>query len=68
MKKGVCPKCGSTDVVAIEKPIVTHGMTGNILREHIPRSLFKEAALEHYVCKHCGYLERYIIKEHLKRI
>lgn len=57
MKSGKCPKCGSAEIfVAKNKFTKGGGMAGN----RIPITLSKTAGLDNYVCKNCGYLERFI--------
>ena len=69
MKSGKCPKCGNNDIAAIKRPAMTSTMTGNILGEHIPLGCMKGIALiQHYVCRQCGYLEHYIIDEHIEKV
>ena len=68
MKNGKCPKCGSTDVLAVQRPNFTNTMAGNILGEHIPIGFGKGARLQHYVCRKCGYLEHYVVDEHIEKL
>ena len=69
MKNGKCPKCGSSDIWVVNRPPMTNSMNGNILSEHIPLGFAKGVAgVRHYVCRKCGYLEHYIVDEHIARL
>ncbi len=52
MKKGVCLKCGSSDVY--------HAPNGARLEWRSGRSTFSEATCDTYVCTKCGYFEPYV--------
>jgi predicted nucleic-acid-binding Zn-ribbon protein len=69
MKNGKCPKCGNTDIAALERPKFTPAQTGNISLAHISLGFSKEVAkIRHYVCRKCGYLEHYIIDEDIRKL
>lgn len=57
MKQGKCPKCGSEEVYSGVDVLPKSGPFGS---NSIPISIVSIAALDNYVCKECGYLERYI--------
>ncbi len=57
MKKGQCPKCGSTEIYSGENiPLKSGPFTSN----SIPISLSSMAALDNFVCVACGLVESYI--------
>ena len=57
MKRGDCPKCGSSEVYAGTEVFPKSGpFTSNA----IPVSLTTMAPLDNYVCAACGYVESYI--------
>ena len=60
MKNGKCPKCGSTEIYAAKDLPLKSGPFGS---NSIPVSLASIAALDNYVCKACGFLERYVADE-----
>ncbi len=57
MKQGKCPKCSSTEVYCGSDIKLKTGPFGS---NSIPVSLTSIAALDNYVCAHCGYVESYI--------
>lgn len=57
MKSGKCPKCGSDEVYCGSDVQPKSGPFGS---NAIPVSLTSIAPLDNYVCKDCGYLERYV--------
>jgi predicted nucleic-acid-binding Zn-ribbon protein len=57
LKQGKCPKCGSENVYEGVDVVPKSGPFGS---NSIPISIVSIAALDNYVCKECGYLERYI--------
>ncbi len=57
MKSGVCPKCKSTNVYAGSKVPWKKGAQAQYA---IKVSAASAAALDHYVCTDCGYVERYV--------
>lgn len=62
MKKGLCPKCGSSDIYSGAHVPVKRGNYGS---NTIPLSMGSAiwsggAALDNYVCGACGYVESYI--------
>ena len=66
MKQGTCPKCNSQEIYAGVDVLPKSGPFGS---NSIPVSIVSIAALDNYVCTHCGYLERYIADdEKLKEI
>ncbi len=66
MKKGTCPKCGSTEIYSgIDLPFKSGPFGSN----SIPVSLTSMAALDNYVCVDCGLVESYVAdKQKLKEI
>jgi predicted nucleic-acid-binding Zn-ribbon protein len=66
MKNGKCPKCGSIEIFTAKSLPLKSGPFGS---NAIPVSLTSLAALDNYVCTHCGLVERYIAdEEKLKEI
>ena len=57
LKQGKCPKCGSEEIYAGVEVLPKSGPFGS---NSIPISIVSIAALDNYVCKECGYLERYV--------
>ena len=68
MKNGKCPKCGNTDILAVKRPTFTGTAAGNILGEYIPLGFGKGASIQHYVCMECGYLEHYVVDNHIAKL
>jgi hypothetical protein len=60
MKKGKCPKCGSSEIFAAHDLPLKSGPFGS---NSIPISLTSMAALDNYVCVGCGLVERYVADE-----
>ena len=58
MKDGICPKCKSNEVFWGGDIILKSGPFGS---NSIPVNLTSMAALDNYVCAHCGYLESYVL-------
>ena len=58
MKDGICPKCKSNEVYSGANISLKSGPFGS---NSIPISLTSIAALDNYVCTHCGYLESYVL-------
>lgn len=61
MRKGICPKCGSSEVYSgADVQVKTNGWGMNaipIKKGFLDPSM---AALDNYVCAQCGYVESYI--------
>jgi hypothetical protein len=57
MKRGDCPKCGSSEVYAGTE---VFPKSGPFSCNAIPVSLTAMAPLDNYVCAACGYVESYI--------
>lgn len=68
MKNGKCPKCGNTNIAALQRPSVAPAVKSNIMMEHIFLGFGKAARLKHYVCRKCGYLEHYIMDEDIGKL
>lgn len=58
MKNGVCPKCKSSEVFSGADIMLKSGPFGS---NSIPVNLTSIAALDNYVCAHCGYVESYVL-------
>jgi ribosomal protein S27AE len=57
MRKGICPKCGSSEVYSgADLPSVVINRESN----SIPITRWGNATLENYVCGGCGYVESYL--------
>ena len=59
MKK-ICPKCGSTDIVAVPGKAGAYGVGNNI---QVGLTNFSAVLVDRYVCCSCGYSEEWIEKE-----
>ena len=59
MKSGKCPKCCGKDVRIQQDFGYRNGLVV---------SAFSVAHLQNYICVGCGYVESYILPEHLKRV
>jgi predicted nucleic-acid-binding Zn-ribbon protein len=57
MKRGICPKCGSTEVYAGTN---VSFKSGTYSSNAIPVTFWHYAPLDNYVCADCGYVESYI--------
>ncbi len=58
MKDGICPKCKSNEVFSGADIMLKSGPFGS---NSIPVNLTSIAALDNYVCVHCGYVESYVV-------
>ncbi len=59
MIKGLCPKCGSSEVYSgADLPFIVKN--GNYESNSIPITRRVTAELDNYVCVGCGYVETYI--------
>jgi predicted nucleic-acid-binding Zn-ribbon protein len=57
VKEGKCPKCGSDRVFHGSDIPAKSGPFGS---NSIPITMVSIAALDNYVCAHCGYVESYV--------
>lgn len=55
MKKGICPKCASSEVCHLTK---VHGDN-----DSLRLSQMNSVPLEYYVCFNCGFMETYVERE-----
>ena len=55
---GRCPKCGSTDLLAVEPG----------LYNSFPVSFFANAKIQRYVCRSCGYTEEWVAGESMEKL
>jgi len=53
-----CPKCGGTDVIAVEPA----------LYNSFPVGIFAQAKLERWVCCTCGYSEEWVERDKLDKV
>jgi hypothetical protein len=60
MKKGICPICGGKEIYSGAQ---VKGKSGMHDHNCIPVSFFRVAALDNFVCGHCGYVQSYVAKE-----
>jgi predicted nucleic-acid-binding Zn-ribbon protein len=58
LKDGICPKCKSNEVFSGADIMLKSGPFGS---NSIPVNLTSIAALDNYVCAHCGYVESYVL-------
>lgn len=66
MKRGICPKCGATEIYAGTE---VFNKSGSYSVNTIPVTFWNYAPLDNYVCGECGYVESYIADAHqLRRI
>ena len=55
---GRCPKCGGTDLLAVEPG----------LYNSFPIGFFTNAKIQRYVCRGCGYTEEWVAEESMERL
>ena len=55
---GRCPKCGGTDLLAVEPG----------LYNSFPIGFFTNAKFQRYVCRSCGYTEGWIAEESMEKL
>ena len=55
---GRCPKCGGTDLLAVEPG----------LYNSFPVSFFTNAKIQRYVCRTCGYTEEWTAEESMEKL
>lgn len=53
MKDGKCPKCGSSDVLHVEKRYPE-------VRGIVGVSLWSRVTVDDFVCGNCGFVEKYL--------
>lgn len=58
---GICPKCGSKDIISDE------GMMKRGERTIVPISSSRSMYISAYFCLQCGYMEEYIAESELKK-
>jgi RNA polymerase subunit RPABC4/transcription elongation factor Spt4 len=59
MRDGVCPKCGSTEVYS-NAQLPQFVRYGSYYANSIPITVWRNVALDVYVCAACGFVERYV--------
>lgn len=57
-RTGRCPKCGGTDLLAVEPG----------LYNSFPTGLFSNAKIQRYVCRSCGYTEEWIAEDSMEKL
>ena len=57
-RTGRCPKCGSTDLLAVEPGLYNSFPTGP----------FSNARIQRYVCRSCGYTEEWIAEDSMEKL
>ncbi len=65
MYRGICPKCGSTDIVRIDGNAGAYG-TGNNIMTGI--TIFSAVNVNRYVCCFCGFTEEWIDKDDIEKV
>ena len=66
MKKNVCPKCGSNEIIRIPGQVGPHGSGNNI---PTGMTIFSSIEVTRYVCNHCGFSEEWIdYRDHLDKL
>lgn len=57
-RPGRCPKCGGTDLLAVEPG----------LYNSFPTGFFSSAKIQRYVCRSCGYTEEWIAEDSMEKL
>lgn len=57
---GQCPKCGCKEIICFSPH------RKKIFSSSIVINSFKMARLEKYICKNCGFVEEYVLKEDIQ--
>ncbi len=57
-RTGRCPKCGGTDLLAVEPG----------LYNSFPTGFFSNAKIQRYVCRSCGYTEEWIAEDSMEKL
>lgn len=61
-KTGICPKCGSQDIILLPANKKVNAYIDFVIDgRHFAR-------VDRYVCRNCGYIEEYVVKEDVKKI
>lgn len=60
MKRGKCPKCGSSNVRRGPKPNAWRNSSGMI---PLGNAWGSHVCVQNYVCIACGYAEAYVVKD-----
>ena len=55
---GRCPKCGSTDLLAVEPG----------LYNSFPVGFFATAKIQRHICRSCGYPEEWVAEESMEKL
>lgn len=62
---GLCPKCGSKDLLLVPGKAGAYGSGNNIMIGH---SIFSEVLVNRYVCCTCGFTEEWVDLEDIPKL
>ena len=62
---GICPKCGSTDLLLVAGDVGPYGSGNNICPEG---TIFSAVKVHRYLCCDCGFSEEWIDKEDISKL
>ena len=65
MYRGICPKCGSNDIVRIDGSTGAYGAGNNIITGI---TIFSGVSVNRYVCCFCGFTEEWIDKQDIEKV
>lgn len=56
-KTGICPKCGSGEVVRLDGQVKEYGAGSNLW---LGKTTLSAVPLNQYICTTCGYVEHWV--------
>lgn len=62
---GLCPKCGSKDLLLVPGKAGAYGSGNNIMAGH---SIFSAVLVNRYVCCTCGFTEEWVDLEDIPKL
>lgn len=62
---GLCPKCGSKDLLLVPGKAGAYGSGNNIMTGH---SIFSAVLVNRYVCCTCGFTEEWVDLEDIPKL
>ncbi len=62
---GICPKCGSNDIMRVDGHAGAYGSGNNIM---LGMTIFSAVKVNRYICMNCGFTEEWIDREDLGKI
>ena len=67
MRKGLCPKCNSTEIYhGVQSPL--HAGDGLVHAEASDDKRHANLMLDAYVCNNCGYVELYVAPDNMEQL